>query len=42
MVIIKPEDWENAKASLTPGSQFAPAYDATMDQDGFESCAAAN
>lgn len=41
MVIIKPEDWASAKAELTPGASVGPAYEAKMDADGFEGCAAA-
>lgn len=39
MVIIKPDDWAGAKATLTPGSQVAPKYEAKMDADGFSGCA---
>jgi glycine cleavage system H protein len=39
MVIIKPDDWAAAKATLTPGSQVAPKYEAKMDADGFSGCA---
>jgi glycine cleavage system H protein len=41
MVIIKPEDWSSVKATLTPGSQVAPKYEAKMDADGFAGCACA-
>ena len=39
MVIIKPDDWAAAKATLTPGSQVAPKYEAKMEADGFSGCA---
>jgi glycine cleavage system H protein len=39
MVILKPDDWAAAKASLTPGSQVAPKYEAKMAADGFSGCA---
>jgi glycine cleavage system H protein len=41
MVVIKPEDWASVKATLTPGSQVAPKYEAKMDADGFTGCACA-
>jgi glycine cleavage system H protein len=41
MVIIKPEDWASAKATLTPGAQVGPKYEAKMDADGFAGCACA-
>jgi glycine cleavage system H protein len=41
MVVIKPEDWASVKATLTPGSQVAPKYEAKMDADGFAGCACA-
>jgi glycine cleavage system H protein len=39
MVILKPDDWTGAKASLTPGAQVAPKYEAKMAADGFAGCA---
>lgn len=39
MVIVKPDDWTAAKATLTPGSQVAPKYEVKMDADGFSGCA---
>ena len=39
MVILKPDDWAAAKATLTPGSQVAPKYEAKMAADGFAGCA---
>lgn len=41
MVIIAPEDWAGAKASLIPGADVGPAYEAKMDKDGFAGCGAA-
>jgi glycine cleavage system H protein len=39
MVIVKPDDWAAAKATLTPGAQVAPKYEAKMAADGFSGCA---
>jgi glycine cleavage system H protein len=41
MIVLKPDDWENVKAGLTPGSEVAPKYEAKMDADSFDGCAAA-
>jgi len=41
MVLLKPTDWASVKASLTPGSQVAPRYEAKMAADGFAGCAPA-
>ena len=41
MVVLKPTDWASVKASLTPGSQVAPKYEAKMAADGFAGCAPA-
>jgi len=41
MVLLKPSDWASVKASLTPGSQVAPRYEAKMAADGFAGCAPA-
>jgi len=38
MVILKPENWEAVKATLTPGSDVAAPYEAKMDADGFDGC----
>jgi glycine cleavage system H protein len=38
MVVLKPEDWDSVKATLTPGSEVAGPYEAKMDADGFEGC----
>lgn len=39
LVILKPADWAAVKASLTPGAQVAPKYEAKMAADGFAGCA---
>jgi glycine cleavage system H protein len=39
MVILKPDDWAAAKATLTSGAEVAPKYEAKMDADGFAGCA---
>jgi glycine cleavage system H protein len=41
LVIIKPEDWAAAKATLVPGSAVATPYEAKMAADGFAGCACA-
>ncbi len=38
MVVLKPEEWDSVKATLTPGSAVAGPYEAKMDADGFEGC----
>jgi glycine cleavage system H protein len=38
LVILKPEDWDSVKSSLTPGSQVSGPYEAKMDADGFAGC----
>ena len=39
LVILKPEDWDGAKATLVPGAQVAGPYEAKMTADGFAGCA---
>ena len=39
LVILKPEDWDNVKASLIPGAEVADKYEAKMAADGFDGCA---
>lgn len=39
MVIVRPTDWAAVKATLTPGAEVAPQYEAKMDADGFAGCA---
>ncbi|MEW5864815.1 MAG: glycine cleavage system protein H [Pseudomonadota bacterium] len=41
LVVIKPTDWAAVKASLTPGSQVGPKYEAKMAADNFAGCAPA-
>ena len=41
LVIVKPEDWPAAKATLVSGSQVAALYEAKMAADGFAGCACA-
>lgn len=38
LVVIKPEDWDTAKSTLTPGTEVAAPYEAKMAADGFEGC----
>ena len=40
MLILRPENWAQAKALLTPGSQVTARYTAKMDADSFAGCAA--
>jgi len=39
MVIIRPADWDAAKATLVPGDAVAGPYEAKMAADGFPGCA---
>jgi glycine cleavage system H protein len=41
LVILKPADWATVKATLTPGAQVAPKYEAKMAADGFAGCGCA-
>ena len=41
MVRVTPEDWETAKAALTPGSDVAEPYERKMAEDEFAGCEAA-
>jgi glycine cleavage system H protein len=41
LVVLKPADWAGVKATLTPGAQVAPKYEAKMAADGFSGCAPA-
>ena len=41
LVVIKPEDWVAAKATLVPGTAVAAPYEAKMAADGFAGCACA-
>lgn len=38
LVILKPEKWDEVKATLTPGSAVAAPYEAKMTADGFAGC----
>ncbi|MGI9464994.1 MAG: glycine cleavage system protein H [Aestuariivirgaceae bacterium] len=38
MVVLKPEDWDEIKSSLTPGADVTAKYEAKMDADGFAGC----
>lgn len=37
-VILKPENWDEVKAKLTPGSDVTAAYEAKMESEGFAGC----
>ena len=39
MAVLKPDDWDSVKASLTTGADVAVAYEAKMDADEFKDCA---
>lgn len=41
LVVLKPEDWDAVKATLTPGVSVADSYEAKMAADGFAGCGAA-
>jgi glycine cleavage system H protein len=41
LVVLKPADWAAVKATLTPGAQVAPKYEAKMAADGFAGCGCA-
>ncbi len=38
MVILKPENWDDVRPGLVPGSDVASKYEAKMDADGFAGC----
>ncbi|MBL4854899.1 MAG: hypothetical protein JKY25_11760 [Robiginitomaculum sp.] len=38
MVVLSPDDWDDVKGNLTPGSEVEAPYEAKMDADGFEGC----
>ena len=38
MVILTPEDWDDVKAGLTPGTDVSGPYEAKMDAEGFGGC----
>jgi glycine cleavage system H protein len=39
LVILKPDDWDSVKPTLTPGAEVAAPYEAKMEADGYEGCA---
>jgi glycine cleavage system H protein len=39
LIVLKPQEWDAAKASLVPGAQVAGPYEAKMNADGFAGCA---
>ena len=39
MVVLRPDDWDSVKPTLTPGADVAAPYEAKMDEDGFAGCA---
>lgn len=39
MVVLAPEDWDDVKGTLVPGSDVSASYEAKMDADGFDGCA---
>ncbi len=38
MVVLRPDDWDGVKPTLTPGTEVAAPYEAKMDEDGFAGC----
>ncbi|MYF07392.1 MAG: glycine cleavage system protein H [Rhodospirillaceae bacterium] len=38
MVVLRPDDWDGVKPTLTPGAGVAAPYEAKMDEDGFAGC----
>jgi glycine cleavage system H protein len=41
LVVLKPQNWGEVKATLTPGAQVAQKYEAKMAADGFAGCSPA-
>jgi len=39
LIILKPDDWDSVKPTLTPGAEIAGPYEAKMEADGYEGCA---
>lgn len=39
LVVLKPDNWDSVKPTLTPGTDVAGPYEAKMDSEGFEGCA---
>jgi len=40
LIVLKPEDWDSVKGTLTPGSAVTGPYEEKMAADGFAGCAA--
>ena len=38
MVVLRPDDWDSVKPTLTPGTEVAAPYETKMDEDGFAGC----
>ncbi len=38
LAVLKPEDWDSVKPTLTPGTEVAGRYEAKIDADGFAGC----
>ncbi len=38
LIILKPQEWDSVKATLTPGTDVAGPYEAKMAADGFAGC----
>ena len=38
LIVLKPEDWESVKGTLTPGGSVAGPYEEKMAADGFAGC----
>lgn len=38
LVVLKPDNWDDVRPSLTPGVDVAAPYEAKMTADGFEGC----
>ena len=38
MVVLRPDDWDSVKPTLTPGTDVAAPYETKMDEDGFAGC----
>ena len=39
MVVLRPDDWDSVKPTLTPGTEVAGPYEIKMGEDGFAGCA---
>jgi glycine cleavage system H protein len=39
LVVLKPEDWDSVKGTLTPGAEVSGPYETKMDSEGFGGCA---